>query len=165
MNKILLYQWCSPRADAILRLLPKAMPEHVIDVTDYGYFQLHRRRLASASGECEAKLAAMLEQQTALLDQHERVVCYGTPAFFIAWAEAAGGLRVNGALKERARALLTRFDVIYLPDLQDSDTERGKHRTMELGIPAAEEALQGSGTALQRVSDFIEHLEGMGYGL
>ncbi len=165
MNKILLYQWCSPRADAILRILPQAMPAHVIDVTDYGYFQLHRRRLASASGECEAKLSAMLEQQSTLLDQHEKVVCYGTPAFFIAWAEAAGGLRVNGLLKERARALLARFDVIYLPDLQKNDIERGKHRTMELGIPSAEEALQGSSTALQQVSDFIASLEGSGYAL
>lgn len=165
MAKILLYQWCSDSSEAILRLLPQAMPDYVIDVTDFGYFRLNRRRLASASGECEQKLYDMLAHQNALLDQYESVVCYGTPFFFHLWAETAGGARLCPSLKEQSKALLLRFDAVYLPELTEGDTVAGKLRTMELGVPIVRDLLQGSRTDLRSISDFIQHLGRLGYAI
>jgi hypothetical protein len=165
MPKILIYQWCSDDSEAILRALPQAMPDYAIDVTDAGYFRLHRRRLASASGECEAKLREMLARQTRLLDQQEKLVCFGTAAFYIAWLETAAALRINPELTRAAQALLPRFDVIYLPLNLQSEAALGKIRTMETGLPILEELLAGAPTELRDIHEFAENLGRADHGI
>lgn len=141
------------------------MPDYAIDVTDAGYFRLHRRRLASASGECEARLRDMLARQTRLLNQQEKLVCFGTAAFYIAWLETAAALRINPELTRAAQALLPRFDVMYLPLKPKEEAEPGKIRTMETGLPVLADLLAGAPTELRDIHEFAETLGRKDHGI